>query len=246
MRRVHRDALSEKAMALLRKRTLTIAEAGAKGTTPDKESSRLWKQEKAPEFEEIAETLKRMAPGEDLCMYCAAIPGSGIDHFRPRERYPDQTYDWRNYLWSCSDCNSKYKGSKFPLDEHGAAMLIDPTEDEPSVHLDLTPTTGKLVARTVRGEKTIDVLGFAVRGRLDGARRDAWLGIPVLLTEFTARCARKDAVGALAMQRTICRLPFACALRWMLDLLATPRGAELVPPAVLAAVEAYPEIRDWP
>jgi uncharacterized protein (TIGR02646 family) len=252
MRRVHREALSEKATVLLCRRAMKIAQAGNRFTrTAERmraraeESKRLWKQERAPEFKEIENALQRMAPGGAMCVYCEVTRGSGIDHFRPRETYPGRTYDWRNYLWACSDCNSKYKGSQFPLDARGAAMLIDPAEEDPSEHLEFTPATGKLVGRTARGEKTIEVLGFERRGELDRARRDAWVGIPVMLAAFAACCARGDTGGALAIQRFICRLPFAGALRWLLDLLATPRGAELVPSEVLAALDACPEIRHW-
>jgi len=38
-----------------------------------------------------------------------------IDHYRPQEYYPFLKCEHTNYLLMCSDCNSMYKKSEFPL-----------------------------------------------------------------------------------------------------------------------------------
>ena len=40
---------------------------------------------------------------------------SHIDHFRPKNEYWWLSYEYENYQILCSDCNSAYKGVKFPL-----------------------------------------------------------------------------------------------------------------------------------
>ena len=38
-----------------------------------------------------------------------------VDHYRPQEFYSFLTYEHKNYLLMCFECNSSYKKSKFPL-----------------------------------------------------------------------------------------------------------------------------------
>ena len=62
-----------------------------------------------------------------LCAYCerrCERPPSGkkperdqdntVDHFRPRSRFPDRTFEWENLVYACYRCNTKAKGNKFP------------------------------------------------------------------------------------------------------------------------------------
>lgn len=50
------------------------------------------------------------------CMYCegfiGAVSYSHIEHFRPKARYPDKTFEWENLGLGCQVCNMK-KGDKF-------------------------------------------------------------------------------------------------------------------------------------
>jgi len=253
MRRIHREPLSEAALELLCKRTCQIAEAGNRHEKNSdrcrarrEEADRLWGQERAKAFEEIDRVLRRMAPGHELCMYCEHNIGSDIDHFWPKENYPGRAYTWENYLWSCSICNSHHKGARFPRDERGKPLLINPAEEDPREHLALSPTTGKLVGKTSKGEQTIDVLGFHKRGGLDKARRDAFRAIQQLVVDYAAQCACGNAEEALVIQGLICRHTLASALCDLLQLLDSPGGALLIRPDCRAAIEAHPEIRHWP
>ncbi|MGH1337587.1 MAG: retron system putative HNH endonuclease [Aureispira sp.] len=49
------------------------------------------------------------------CHYCEGVLGSSIEHFYPRGFYPNLTFVWENYLWSCQTCNTQYKGAQFAL-----------------------------------------------------------------------------------------------------------------------------------
>ena len=61
------------------------------------------------------------------CGYCGtAIPtsirldiGKGdVDHFLPKNIFPENTYEWENYIWSCKSCNqekSAFYDNEYPL-----------------------------------------------------------------------------------------------------------------------------------
>ncbi len=79
-------------------------------------------------------------------------------------------YDWSNYLYSCSRCNSTWKKNQFPilgnraaqggkLDSEGA-LLLNPFDDDPESHLEFDPNTGQVRGLSARGRATIDVCGL--------------------------------------------------------------------------------------
>lgn len=79
------------------------------------------------------------------CAYCESkvsiVAYGEIEHFRPKSIYEDLTFDWHNFLYSCTICNSvNHKGSKFPLDVNGNPLLIDPSDKntDPFLHLDFS------------------------------------------------------------------------------------------------------------
>lgn len=115
--------------------------------------------------------LARMALGIERCMYCGDNLGTDIDHFEPISRAPLKTFDWLNHLLACSFCNSNQKRSKYPCDENGRRLLIDPTSEDPLEHMQLILRTGQYRELTHRGEVTISVFGLnrsdLVRGRYD-------------------------------------------------------------------------------
>ena len=253
MRRVYRESLSDDAMARLCERTFQIGTAGLQHGKPaqrikarKKRASDLWNAEQTIAFDGIDRVLRRMAPGNERCMYCEDSTGSDIEHFWPKEKYPGRAYTWENYLWACALCNSHFKGAKFPRDENGAPLLVNPAEEDPREHLELTPTTGKYVHRTKKGEATISVIGFNRRGTLDRSRQDAWRGVQALIVEYAKACDRDDAALALYAQRVLCRHPCGSVLLTLIDLLGSPTGAALIAADCIAAIDGHPEIRDWP
>jgi len=253
MRRVYRESLSDDARERLCERTFQIGNAGLQHVKPaqriesrKKRAKDLWDAERTVAFNEIDRVLRRMAPGNALCMYCEHNTGSDIEHFWPKEKYPARAYTWENYLWACAICNSHFKGSKFPRDQNGAPLLVNPAEDDPREHLEFTPTTGKYVHRTKKGEETISALGFDRRGDLDRSRHDVFVAVQALIVSFAKACDRHDDPRALYAQRAICRHPLASVLSTLMDFLDSPRAALLIDHDCIAAVAAYPEIRDWP
>jgi uncharacterized protein (TIGR02646 family) len=64
------------------------------------------------------------------CAFCECIPSEGgnieIEHFKPKSKYPELTFEWDNFLPSCRKCN----GSKDSHDT-GAEPIINPYDIDP-------------------------------------------------------------------------------------------------------------------
>lgn len=67
------------------------------------------------------------------CAYCEGyITDTGqphIEHFRPKESYPELCFEWTNLLMACICCNVNYKGTKFPLHQIQDPITEEPKED---------------------------------------------------------------------------------------------------------------------
>lgn len=81
--------------------------------------------------DDVKATLKRKT--NDKCMYCesyiSAVAPEHIEHYRPKDIYPELTFEWSNLGLSCPWCNIK-KNDKF--DEQCA--FINPYIDIPEDH----------------------------------------------------------------------------------------------------------------
>jgi HNH endonuclease len=108
----------------------------------------------------IREQLVQMAPGIERCMYCGDNRATDIDHFEPIRELPTRTFEWLNHLLACSTCNSNQKRDRFPRDPSGAALLLDPTQDDPVRHLRLILRTGDYRPLTPQGEASVAVFGL--------------------------------------------------------------------------------------
>ena len=83
------------------------------------------------EYEQLEDGERRRVRGElardfnRICAYCereCVEPTrrerdneESIDHFQPRQRFPEAWLDWLNLMYSCRRCNQS-KGSKWPTD----------------------------------------------------------------------------------------------------------------------------------
>ena len=122
-------------------------------------------------------TLKRMMGERERCMYCLDSHGTDIEHFWPKTPYPERLFLWPNLLLCCTECG-RLKGDRFPLAE-GQPLLVDPTAEEPWLHLDFDPTTGNVVALfdvnandlSLKGLKTVEVLQLDRREALAAGYR---------------------------------------------------------------------------
>ena len=98
-----------------------------------------------------------------LCGYCEELCRGETDHFRPKNRFPEQVYAWSNWIWACHACNHA-KGDKWP----GAGYLNPCARSRPARpenFLDFDPSGGLIQpkdglspARRRKAQQTIDDL----------------------------------------------------------------------------------------
>lgn len=202
-----------------------------------------WKSAKATRaFEEILETLLRMASGRERCMYCEDSAGTDIEHFYPKSKYPERAFSWENYLLACSHCNSNKKRDRFPRFRDGQPKLIDPTAEDPAAHLRLLFHSGELASTSVQGLKSIEVFGLN-RERLTRGRVDAWKTAIALIREYGHLRdgeAEFDQRAADEYLRTIRGASFASVLT-MIGALFTQGGLGL-DRDICTLIERFPEL----
>ena len=100
------------------------------------------------------------------CAYCILHEGDPygggfhhfqIDHFRPRNKFPDLINTYSNLYYSCTWCN-RAKSDTWPTNDEQSRgfVFVDPcVEDLYTTHARLDPTTGKLEPTTNAGDFTI-------------------------------------------------------------------------------------------
>ena len=90
-----------------------------------------------------------------LCGYCERAcdrqaEDSGrsatLDHFRPRSRFPKQTYEWTNWVFSCRRCND-HKQDKWPVEGFVDPCAPNCTE-HPERFLDYDHVTGEVMPKS--------------------------------------------------------------------------------------------------
>jgi len=189
----------------------------------------------------LRETLGRMAPGLERCMYCGDNQGTDIDHHEPMSRNPLRTFDWLNHLLACSLCNSHCKGDRYPVDAEGAALLIDPTVDDPFEHMTLALRTGGYVEITEKGDHTIRTCRLN-REILTKGRVNARAVFTIWLRNLAAAGDRGDDVATAEVVQLIHEQPFADVCQSMLRQALSPT-AEIVfgdDPSTLALLRSEP------
>lgn len=113
--------------------------------------------------EDIKEAL--FASSSEKCAFCECKPSESghleVEHFKPKSKYPNFTFDWLNFLPCCRKCN----GNKLDHDTV-SEPIINPYETDPDdafaySDIKITPKVGEMesVAKT-----TINICG------LNGAR----------------------------------------------------------------------------
>lgn len=242
MKRLHRLDLSPHAQRVLANRTQAVEEA----PDPKAKAAQLWDRNGRARktFGEVRETLERMASGIERCMYCEDSRGTHIEHFWPKDRFPQKAFVWENYLLACSGCNSNYKRNRFPLDDESRPLLIDPTVDEPRDHLLFSPTTGRFKELDEKGKMSREV--FDLNGRkLDVERRNAWLAFQSLLGTFArAKHAGNEPLAA-EYKQVIQGHQFASVFVALLDLSQQNLDPNPLLPECRRALKQFPEIYGW-
>lgn len=110
-----------------------------------------------PTFAAVRSALRSLCRGPGRCMYCEDSAADEIEHFYPKSLYPEHTFVWANYLYSCGPCNGP-KGQFFAVfsaatgrivevarppgadvlpPEKGDPLYIDPRREDPMEYLRL-------------------------------------------------------------------------------------------------------------
>jgi uncharacterized protein (TIGR02646 family) len=107
----------------------------------------------------IRETLLQMSSGK--CCYCEAeigkpdSPYMEVDHFYPKDKYPDEVVQWENLLPVCGKCNK----NKLAHDTK-KEPIIHPAKDIPKQYLELITTDNgyTIQGTTPLGKKTEEII----------------------------------------------------------------------------------------
>ncbi len=180
-------------------------------------------------FKAIKKELKEMCPGQVRCHYCEDSAPDEVEHFYPKDLYPEFCFSWDNYLYSCGPCNGSYKRHKFKIfassdkavtdvtrahkapitpPTPGTPVLIDPSADDPMeyMELDLSQTFLFIVSapsgtqKYERASYTIELLGLNSRDDLAYARNSAFGSFRARLREYVEK---KEAGAALSELRIL-------------------------------------------
>lgn len=172
-------------------------------------------------------TLESMSVGRDLCMYCSDGRGTSVDHYEPIDKNSLRVWDWDNHILACSVCNSHAKRADFPSNLDNKPLYLDPTRDDPSSHLLLTPSTGDYEGLTDRGVYTAEILLNAEL--LARGRRAAWLDALDLVRKYDTAVATGDDRAARVAQFRLLQRPNLDAFYAMLQIEKSGNVAILLP-----------------
>ena len=202
MRRVTRPAPPSTLQTYLDKKHQLVFQRRKSGTL---DVDAVWKQARATRTIGSACALLQGAMGpRERCMYCLDSHGTDIEHFRPKARYPMETFRWNNWLLCCTECG-RLKGSKFPM-ANGKPLLINPADENPWTHLEFDSDTGNLTARfditandwSPKGTETVDVLQLDAREALAAGYRKTYLRLATLVSEALTAAIVPDAANLVS------------------------------------------------
>ena len=166
-------------------------------------------------FRSIRTTLASLCSGARRCMYCGDSCADEVEHFKPKDFYPEAVFVWSNYLYACGRCNGP-KGNHFAVflqangayteiirlggqpivaPEQGEPVLIHPRFENPLdyIELDLSGTflfleKGEPDSRAFqRAQYTLAILQLNDRDELIDAREQAYRDYRARLHEYIHR-----------------------------------------------------------
>lgn len=107
------------------------------------------------------------------CAYCDdrdALAGGyssyHVEHFAPKEKFPDLKYTYENLLYSCPFCNcsknADWVGSTADENIKGDSGYVSPCDADYQKHLDRDSKTGAIVVQTALGQYMYDHLNLGL------------------------------------------------------------------------------------
>ena len=177
-------------------------------------------------FKTVRATLTSLCCGAQRCMYCEDSCADEVEHFKPKDLYPEVCFVWENYLYSCGRCNgpknNKFavfaSGNPLPIEVArgrnapivppfpGNTVLINPRVENPLDFLEIDLATGVISARGRknsrnfrRAEYTIHLLRLNDRPELLQARQSAYRSYLARLEQYVQR--KSAGVSSAALDR---------------------------------------------
>lgn len=143
------------------------------------------------------------------CVYCCwpdfvwLAAGFGVDHYRPKNRFPALVFEYSNLFYSCAVCNM-HKRDYWPEDSRVAADSI-PNPCDFRMASNLRYEDDLIRARTSNGEKAIEILRLNADDWLEHRRfaRTAALGYEAQIREMRSRLSRAHDLGDLSLESEI-------------------------------------------
>ena len=163
-------------------------------------------------FGSVHESLVLMCRGAQRCMYCEDSAADEVEHYRPKDLYPELVFAWGNYLYSCGPCNAPKRSffaifadpngdvvelartpkQKILQPADGHPLLIDPRNEDPLtlLRLDILDTFLFHEAHEegthdyIRANYTIRVLHLNDREFLRFARGNAYVAFRSMLRDY--------------------------------------------------------------
>ncbi|MEV0617151.1 HNH endonuclease [Nonomuraea sp. NPDC050404] len=239
MIRVHRHALPAGLGQKLRVATEKLHAEAA-----DTQLARTrWKAAKSIQ-QGVRTHLSDMVLGIKSCMYCGDHLSTDIDHFEPLAETPLRAFDWLNHFLACSHCNSHEKRDRFPRDEAGVPLLVDPSGEDPHDHLMLALAAGRYESLTSRGSATIDVFGLNRQDLVD-ARIAAFDCMCAVLRDRRRLLRAGDAAKAGRLAKSLFDQPFIDVLYTMLRVRHHSRAALILDGPEVVEALADPALDLW-
>ncbi len=163
---------------------------------------------------EILQILDSMCNGPQLCMYCEGNEATDIEHIKPRSRYPSEAFKWKNYLYACTACNSRFKGDLY----HPG--FLDPSSSGFDLwqHWIFDPHSGHYSAASetdAGAVETLRILGFERRDGLARRRQGYIVTLVIGIREYAKMRARGRPEKAREIARSF-RLQFPAIVEWVL------------------------------
>ena len=172
----------------------------------------------------IRERLTMMCSGARRCGYCEDSVGDEVEHFKPKDLYPEAVFVRENYLLACGPCNggknsrfsvirdgrvvdvTRRRGAPVRRPRSGPPAPINPRREDPLAFFDLEimhtfmflPREDLSQVDERRADYTIDVLKLN-RDVLLAARREAYEAYRARLYEY--RGQRDGGASAAVLER---------------------------------------------
>ncbi|WP_412563274.1 hypothetical protein [Thalassobius sp. MITS945101] len=222
----------------------------------------------------IRETLGKMCVGSQRCAYCEDSAADEVEHIKPKNLFPEDTFRWSNYLFACGPCNGPKNDRygtidanqviEFKRGRHDPVVrppsnqsgFIDPRREDPFEFLELD-----LGGTTPNGDVLQGTFEMLARDDLTPAKKArAEFTISVLnLNREVIRKARETAFGGFRarmieyVQKKENDEPEVTLEGLKLSILQTPhlsvfenmRRQRDCLPEVAGLIERAPEILTW-